>query len=318
MESVDLDSIAGKLYGLSPDAFTASRSAEVRAARSAGNRELAAVVAQLRRPTVGAWLANQLARECKDEVETLLDLGTSMRKAQEAGDGPELRVLARRRREMVARLVSEARGLARTRDQPLSENSTRELENTLEAAVATADAADALRSGRLHVGLTYSGFGPLDLGGPLITRSSTSTVQRKSAAPGSAGKPKTRTQPASPSKERPTPEGSKARRSQTSEDRSRLRLELAEAERKVKSAEDVVEATLQEADEAQTECDALRGEIVEAERHLRETKDRLEKAQHRLVTAKQADKIAKKEVLRAKSQRDKADTVLRRALSRES
>jgi hypothetical protein len=68
MGTVDLDSIAGKLYGVSPEAFTSSRSAEVRAARSAGNRQLAAAVAQLRRPTVGAWLANQLARERKDEL----------------------------------------------------------------------------------------------------------------------------------------------------------------------------------------------------------------------------------------------------------
>jgi hypothetical protein len=68
MDRVDLDSVAGKLYGISPDAFTSSRSAEVRAATSAGNRELAAAVARLRRPTVGAWLANQLARERKDEL----------------------------------------------------------------------------------------------------------------------------------------------------------------------------------------------------------------------------------------------------------
>jgi hypothetical protein len=310
MESVDLDSIAEKLYGVSPDAFTSSRSAEVRAARGAGNRELAAAVGQLRRPTLGAWLANQLARECKDELEALLDLGTSMRKAQAAGDGPELRLLARQRRQMVAGLVSEATRLARTRDQPLSENSTRELENTLEAAVATADAANALRSGRLNVGLTYSGFGSLDLGAPLITESSTRTVQRKSAAPGSAGKPKMSPQLSPPSKGRPRP--------QPRDDWSRLKLDLAEAERKVKSAEDVVEATLQEEDEAQTECNALRGEIVAAERHLRETKKRLEEAQRRLVEAKQADKIARKEVLRAKSQREKAETSLHLAMSSES
>jgi hypothetical protein len=318
MESVDLDSIAGKLYGVSPDAFTSSRSAEVRAARSAGDRELAAAVGQLRRPTVGAWLANQLVRECKDELEALLAHGTSMRKAQEAGDGPELRLLARQRREMVAGLVSEARRLARTRDQPLSENSTRELENTLEAAVATADAADALRSGRLNVGLTYSGFGPLDLGAPLVTKSSTRPVRGKSATPGSAEKPKTSTQPSSPGKGRPRPQGSKTARPQTGDDRSRLTLDLVEAERKLKSAQHEVGAAQQEAEEAQTECNALRDEIVAAERHVRETKKRLEQAQRRLVEAKQADKIATKEALRAKSQRDKAETSLHHAMSKES
>jgi len=318
MERVDLDSIAGKLYGVSPDAFTSSRSAEVRGARSAGNRELAAAVALLRRPTVGAWLANQLARECTGEVEALLDLGTSMRQAQEAGDGPQLRLLTRHRRQMVAGLVSEARRLARTRDQPLSENSTRELENTLEAAVATADAADALRSGRLTVGLTYSGFGPLDLSAPLSAGSSTRTVQRQRSAPGSADKPKTRTPLSSPSKGPPRPEGSKTAHPQPRDDRSRLQLDLAAAERTVTSAEDIVEETQREANEVQTERDALRGEIVDAERHLRDTKKRLEEAESRLVEAKQAEKVANKEVLRAKGLRNKAQTLLGRARSSKS
>jgi len=318
MESVDLDSISGKLYGMSPDAFTSSRSAEVQSARSAGNRELAAAVAQLRRPTVGAWLANQLARERKDELEALLDLGTSMRKAQQAGDGSELRLLARQRRQMVASLVSEARKLARTRDQRLSENTTRELENTLEAAVATADAANALRSGRLNVGLTYSGFGSLDVGARLISEPSTRAGRRQSSAPGSAEKPKTRTQLSLPSKARPRSEGPKTARPQPKDDWSRLKLDLAAAERKVKSAVDVVEGTLQEVNEVQTECHALRGEIVDAEGHLRETKERLEEAERRLVEAKQADKIAKKELTGAKNQRNRAEALLHQTTSSES
>jgi hypothetical protein len=318
MESVDLDSIAWKLYGLLPDAFTSSRSAEVRAARSAGSRELAEAVAQLRRPTVGAWLANQLARECKGELEALLDLGTSMRKAQEAGDGPELRLLTRQRRQMVASLVSEARRLARTRDQPLGENSTRELENTLEAAVATADAAGALRSGRLTVGLSYSGFGPLDLSAPLSVESSTRTVRRKRAAPGSAEKPMTPTQPSSPGKGPPRPEGSKIRRPQPRADWSRLQTDLAAAERTVTSAEEVVEETQREANQVHAERDALRGEIVDAERHLRESKKRLVEAERRLGEAKQAEKIAKKELLGAKSLRNRAQTLLDRTMSSES
>jgi hypothetical protein len=310
MESVDLDSIAGKLYGLAPDAFTSSRSAEVRAARSAGNRELAEAVAQLRRPTVGAWLANQLARECKGELEALLDLGTSMRNAQEAGDGPALRLLTRQRRQMVAGLVSEAKRLARTRDLALSENSTRELENTLEAAVATADAAAALRSGRLTVGLSYSGLGPLDLSAPLSVKSATRTVPRKRAAPSSPEKPMTPPRPSSPSKGPRRPEGSKTARPQPRADWARLQSDLATAEQTVTSAEDAVEETQRETNQVQAARDALRREIVDAERRLRETKKRLEEAERRLVEAKQAERIAKKEALRAKSLRNKAQTLL--------
>jgi chromosome segregation ATPase len=93
---------------------------------------------------------------------------------------------------------------------------------------------------------------------------------------------------------------------------------LAAAERKVKSAVDVVEGTLQEVNEVQTECHALRGEIVDAERHLRETKERLEEAERRLVEAKQADKIAKKELTGAKNQRNRAEALLHQTTSSES
>jgi hypothetical protein len=301
---VDLDSVATKLYGELPEDFTSSRSAEVRAARNAGDRELAGAVAQLRRPTIGAWLANQLSRECQDEVDALLDLGASMRRAQEAGDGHALRDLTRQRRQMVAALVSEAKKLARARNQPLSENSTRELENTLEAAVATADAADALRAGRLNVGLTYSGFGPLDLGASDVTEPS----KKKGA----------RTQPSPASKARPRPEGSKTPRPQPRNDWSSRKLDLAEAERMVKSADGVAERTQQELHDIEMQCDTLRSELVDAERHLRETKGSLKEAERRLLEAKQADKIAKKEATRAQSQRNKAEASLHQAMSTES
>jgi hypothetical protein len=315
---VDLDSIAGKLYGVSPEAFTSSRAAEVRAARSAGDRELAAAVAQLRRPTIGAWLANQLARECKDELDALLDLGTSMRKAQGAGDGPELRRLTQQRRQRAATLVSEAKSLARARNQPLSENSTRDLESTLEAAVASADAANALRSGCLVVGLSYIGFGPLGFSAPHIAESSKRTDRRQSSALDSAEKPKTHKQHSPAGAGRPRSQVAKTARPQPRDDWSKHQLDLAVAERKVKSTEDVVKVTQQEVIETQTARDALRGESIDAERHLRETKKRLEVAERRLVETKQADKIAKKEAIRAKTQRNKAEASLHQAMSSET
>jgi len=318
MGAVDLDSIAKKLYGELPEDFTSSRSAEVRGARSAGNRQLAADVAKLRRPTVGAWLANQLARDRQDEVEALLDLGTSMRRAQETGDGPQLRQLTQQRRQMIATLVSEAKGLARTRDQPLSENSMRELESTLEAAVATADGADALRSGRLIAGLSYSGFGSLDLSASL-TESSKSTERHQRSSPRSVEKPRARDRLSPASKGRSRPEASTtAARPQRDGDEPRRKHDLAEAEQMVKSAEDVAGAVQREVHDVQTERDALRSEIVSAERHLRETTKRLEEAERRLAETKEAEKIAKKEAARANRQRDKAEAALHRAKSRES
>jgi hypothetical protein len=130
-EVVDFESVAEELYGLLPDEFTSARSLRAREARSEGNREVATAISKLRRPTIGAWLANQLTRQYRDDLEGLLGLGEAMRKAQEVEDGPELRRLSQQRRRMVTALVSEAKELARTRNQAVSENSSRELENTL-------------------------------------------------------------------------------------------------------------------------------------------------------------------------------------------
>jgi len=73
-----------------------------------------------------------------------------------------------------------------------------------------------------------------------------------------------------------------------------------------------------EVNDVQTEWDALRSEVVDAERHLGETKRRLEEAERRLVETKEADKIAKKEAIRAKIQRNKAEASLHQAMSSDS
>jgi hypothetical protein len=58
MVSVELDD----LYGVPLDRFVPERAALVRALRSAGEREQAAAVAALRKPSVAAWAVNQLVR----------------------------------------------------------------------------------------------------------------------------------------------------------------------------------------------------------------------------------------------------------------
>jgi hypothetical protein len=63
----------------------------------------------------------------------------------------------------------------------------RELEGTLEAAVADADAAEALRSGQLVTPISYSGLGPVDLSGALAT-SPPGPTHRASTPEGQKGK----------------------------------------------------------------------------------------------------------------------------------
>jgi hypothetical protein len=57
-----LDEVADELYALHPDAFAAARDERVRRARAAGRKPLAGEPARLRRPTLSAWVVDQLWR----------------------------------------------------------------------------------------------------------------------------------------------------------------------------------------------------------------------------------------------------------------
>ena len=63
------------LYALPLEEFTPARDAAAKEIRKAGDRETAAIVAKLPKPTPAAWTANQVAREQPDLIEALLDGG---------------------------------------------------------------------------------------------------------------------------------------------------------------------------------------------------------------------------------------------------
>jgi hypothetical protein len=155
---------ADELYLVVPGEFVARRSDAVRAARAAGDRDRAAVLSQLRKPTVSAWALNQLARTQPRSVHELLDLGDELRAATAAGDGPALRELARRRQQRLADVVALARRVAVEHGQQFGDSAVRELETTLTAAVADPRAAEQVLSGRLTGGLAFAGLG-FDEGG---------------------------------------------------------------------------------------------------------------------------------------------------------
>ena len=153
------DDVASELYCLPQAEFTAARSAASKQARQAGDTELATKIDALRKPNAVAWLANQLVRQHRDEIEPLLALGARLREATAGLDGEQLRRLSVQQHEVVAALVRQARLLA---DRPVSEATARGLEDTLHAALADPDAAAQLSGGRLTEGMSRMGFPGLD------------------------------------------------------------------------------------------------------------------------------------------------------------
>lgn len=157
---MDLEDIAGRLYGLSPESFTQARDEAVREARGAGDRELARRVQALRRPTAAAALVNGLRSGDPVLLEQLLALGPELARAQSEGAGEALRELSGRRRAVLQAVVGRAVELnGRAVTAPVRA----EVEATLEAALADRTSAEAVRSGRLVRALSYAGFGGVDL-----------------------------------------------------------------------------------------------------------------------------------------------------------
>jgi hypothetical protein len=317
-EAVDFDTVAGELYGLVPDDFTSTRALRAREARSEGDRALATAISELRRPTIGAWLANQLTRERRGELEELLEVGIAMRHAQEAEDGPELRRLSQERRRMITALVSEAKGLAQERKQSVSENSSRELEDTLEAGVADAEAADSLRLGRLAVGLDYSGFGPASAFGSAVPKASGPTKQGARKGQEGAAEEEAAPKRSAADKAPPSHLEATAGRSRSRDQRSKLEKALGEAQSALANAEDQTRAIRQQVRDVEEERDRLRDEIDEIQRSLREARAALQDAEQRLIQTQRAEKTAEKDAARAKMQRDKAQGLLQRFTSSDS
>jgi hypothetical protein len=155
---VDINSVADELYALPPEEFTAARNVSEKEAKAIGDKQLAAEIRQLRKPSMGAWLANQLVREHPGEVQAFVDLGAALREATAMLSGDQLRELGKQRRRLVYALMHQARGLANAAGHKVSQDMASRLEDTLHAALADERAAAELRAGRLTDTLQGEGF----------------------------------------------------------------------------------------------------------------------------------------------------------------
>jgi hypothetical protein len=161
------------LYGLPLERFVPERGALAKALRADGQREEAARVAKLRRPSVAAWAVNQLVRTQARQVKALFDAGDALQHAQSEllagrGDATAMREAGERERASVQELTAVARGLLSSEGHELSQLTLGRVSETLHAAAFDEDARARVREGCLekelrHVGL--GGFGALT--GPL-------------------------------------------------------------------------------------------------------------------------------------------------------
>lgn len=159
------DERVAELYSLPLDEFTAARNALAAELTKGGDRDGAAAVRSLKKPSVPAWAVNQLARVRTDDMAALIDL----RERMNGASADELRAASAERRRLIAALVKEAERILAGAGHAASSSTMERITQTLQAG-ADAEEQDLLRSGRLTHELAPAGFGGFELSDAMSAR----------------------------------------------------------------------------------------------------------------------------------------------------
>jgi hypothetical protein len=158
------------LYARPPTEFVAARDDLAKALRAAGDRQRAAEVAALRRPTTPAWALDLVARESPELVTRLLDAGGALRIATGramAGDASSLRAAEAGERSAVDAVIEVAVTGAAAAGVPVNDGHRHRMAATLRAAVLDDSVAAALTSGTLSTDHEAAPLG-FDAGAPTL------------------------------------------------------------------------------------------------------------------------------------------------------
>src|SRR6478609_4603860 len=151
------DDEVAELYALEPGEFVAARNALAKRMKTAGEKDGAAAVAKLGRPTIVAWALNQAAREDPERIAELIDAAGRVARAQTdlmaGGDAAELRSATTAQRSAAGEVAHAAVTRA-------GANHADTVRHTLDAALADPALTERLRSGTLSETLDApAGFG---------------------------------------------------------------------------------------------------------------------------------------------------------------
>jgi DNA repair exonuclease SbcCD ATPase subunit len=279
------DGVAG-LYRLPPGEFVAARDQLARQLRAAGDREAARRVAALRRPSISAWAANQLARAAPHAMAELLEVGADLAKAQQdalagqPGAARRLRAASAQLRAAISRLTQRAETLLARAGHAATDATLDRLAATLRAA-ATADQATraSLAEGRLPGDLDPAGFGPL-LG-------DVAPAEADDAGPAAAPPP-----------EPPVPDSARAREAaqraleRTGQAAEQARAALEQAEAMAAGQRRAARVARQRSDELDAAAQDLAERAEAAERDAEAQTDRLQLAQDAAGAAEAAHAAA--------------------------
>jgi hypothetical protein len=293
--SSEFEEIASELYGLPPEEFVAARDERIKEARADEDQALARDLGKLRRPTQPAWLVNLLWRDGGEQVDELLALADDFGAAMAAGDGRQLQALTGTRRELEGRLIKRVSELAADAGVAASAETLREVQDTLGAALVSAEAADQVRSGRLVRPLAYSGFGPGLAAVGQVGSARPSRKREPSGSPATA--------------ERAKPKGGKAAEVETDARRAAAERELAEAQEGMSVAEEELAERSRVAERAEEEYATLSERLAELREQVREL-------DQQVVAARQVATREQRRNDQAEKAYERAHAAVQRAMKR--
>lgn len=311
---MNLDDAADELYALPAEEFVEARNALAKRVKSEGEADVAARIKALRKPTVAAWLTNQLVRQHRDEVAALAELGERMRKAMSGMDGAALRELTGERKKQVDALLKAARKVAQDAGQKAGPDLIEAIAATLDAAIADPRAAEQLLAARLSHGLEHVGFGAVEEDGEpaeVISlsearvargqRLETTRKPRSGAAAAASDESEAEDDADDEAAEDETDEGADGDEVASAErELEHAETAVDDAEEQVDEAEAALDDQRHRLEDAQATVERLTDELATARRELEQARDDVESAEDDVETARKDSEAARRRRREAK------------------
>ena len=257
MAADPVDEAGDRLYGLPFEAFVAERDARARELRKAGEKDAAAQVAKLAKPSQVAWAANQLAR---GGVDDLLSAGEALRDAQLGGGGREaLRAATGAERAAVDALVRSA---PKPGGRALSRDALDRLRALLHAVARDEDVRSAFVGGRLVEEPSGGGAWPT---GVVAAPASTPASKRGTKRAGARSKARGEERDSEARRER---ERAAAERQEREAARKREEAERRKLERRLKAARSAAEDARNRLESAREAYESATHEVARIEEQL--------------------------------------------------
>ena len=281
------------LFKLPLGEFTSARNALAARLKKAGQQTEAAEAKALAKPSVSAWVVNQLYWRHGYLFGRLIDAGERLRRAQTTQQtSSPARELVNARREVVAALMTTAADILREGGYSDTRDVMRRVTSTLEALSAYGSLTGAPSAGRLTVDLeppgfeTLAGLAPRRDASKLRATESAATVRQSSAKEAKRGHEQQRLSAAAKSAVRETERELSVARKQAERAAANLKTaathakksegQRAKLEKQLAAAAKKADAAQQGARAADAEAQEANLAVESAERQLQLARSRLE------------------------------------------